>query len=243
MGGIGDFLFGSPSKEKSSSESSSGNYAWDSINSAFKPALGYVTQSGNAISSLLGLGGDAAGQRTALDQFANSTGMDFIKDQGMDMITSNQAAKGLLNSGDTLKASQQYGQQLGSTYMNQYMQNLFGLGGMGLQAGGVMADAGRWSKSKSEGKATGAKDGALGSIIQGLSMIPGISDIRLKRNIKHVRTASDGLNVYSYDLYDGTHVDEGVMAHEVAHFRPEAYLEGYFNGYHGVNYARLGSLE
>lgn len=151
------FLTGKPAKKTGKTES--GNHAWGAINSAFSPALGYVTQGGNAVSALLGLGGDSAAQKTALENFSNSAGMSFLKDQGMDMITSNQAAKGLLNSGDTLKASQQYGQQLGSTYLNQYMQNLFGLGQLGLGAGGVMSDAGKWSKGKETSK--GPKKGLL----------------------------------------------------------------------------------
>lgn len=57
MGKIGDTIMGKPAKQ----ESSSGNAAFGPIMSAFSPAFGYTTQGGNAIASLLGLGGGGGG--------------------------------------------------------------------------------------------------------------------------------------------------------------------------------------
>src|SRR5690348_9334433 len=128
MGGVGSFLFG---KKPKPGKSESGNQAYDEINAAFKPAFGYTTGAGNLLSSLLGVGGGPA-QTGALNNFANSGGMQFLMDQGNRMINSNQAARGLLNSGSTLKAIDKYGQGLGSTYLNEYLQNLFNLGTMGI---------------------------------------------------------------------------------------------------------------
>lgn len=157
--GLKSTIAGKPASSKSHSETESGNHAWEPISQAFTPALGYVTQGGNAISTMLGLGGDSAAQRTALDNFSNSTGMKFLQDQINNQVTSNKSASGLLNSGSTLTALQDRGAQLGSTYLNQYMQNLFGLGNLGLGAGGVMADAGRWSKGTEDSSSKGAKKG------------------------------------------------------------------------------------
>jgi hypothetical protein len=155
--GLKKTLGGSPAE--SSGKTESGNHAWDAISGAFTPALGYVTDGGNAVKNLLGIGTDGAGQKAALEQFSNSAGMGFLRDQINNQVTSNKAASGLLNSGSTLTALQDRGAQLGSTYLNQYMQNLFGLGQLGIGAGGVMADAGRWSKGKTE--STGPKKGLL----------------------------------------------------------------------------------
>lgn len=240
--GLKSALFGSKGKGgKSSSSTESGNHAYGAISGAFTPALNYVTGAGNMMSSLLGLGGSGQ-QTTALNNFANSGGMNFLKEQGMDMITSNQAAKGLLNSGDTLKASQQYGQGLASTYLNQFMQNLLGLGGLGLGAGGVMADAGRWSKGESQSTGpTQGKSGMLPQLISAAAGIPGISDRRLKSDIVHVSTAEDGLKIYDYTI-NGVR-KTGPMADEVAKLRPWAYLPGYFDGYDGVDYAKIGSYK
>jgi hypothetical protein len=193
------------------------------------------------MSSLLGLGGSGQ-QTTALNNFANSGGMNFLKEQGQDMITSNQAAKGLLNSGDTLKASQQYGQGLASTYLNQFMQNLLGLGGLGLGAGGVMADAGRWSKAEShETGPTQGKKGMLPDLIKAGASIAAVSDIRAKDNIVHVSTAKDGLKVYEYTI-NGVR-KTGPMAHEVKELRPWAFIPNFKDGFDGVDYAKLGSLK
>lgn len=151
------FITGKPAKSKGSTES--GNHAWDSLSGSLSPATGYVTQGGNAVSALLGLGGDSAAQKGALENFSNSAGMEFMREQGNKQINSNQAAKGLLNSGSTLTALTKYGQGLGQTYLNQYMQNLFGLGNLGIGASGVLADAGRWSKGETSSK--GPKKGLL----------------------------------------------------------------------------------
>jgi hypothetical protein len=239
--GLKSSLFGKAAGGKSSSKQESGNYAYGDISGAFKPALGYVTSSGDMMSKLLGLSGDATAQKGALENFSNSAGMGFLKDQGMDMITSNQAAKGLLNSGDTLKASQQYGQGLASTYLNQMMQNLLGLGGLGLGAGGVMADAGRWSKGESKSSESKGKNGMLPSLISSVAAIPGISDIRAKSDIVHIGTAKDGLKVYEYTI-NGVR-KTGPMAHEVKELRPWAFIPNFKDGFDGVDYGKLGSLK
>lgn len=231
MGGIGRTLFGGPSEQSSSSES--GNHAWGPISGAFTPALGYVTGAGNMVQNLL----SGSGQNQGLNNFANSTGMKFVMDQGMKGITSSQAAKGLLNSGSTLKAMNKYGQGVGSTYLNNYMDNIFKLGNLGIGAGSVMANAGQWSKSESEGQ--GAKSGILPQLIQAGSMIAA-SDIRLKSDIKHVHTAKDGLKVYEYTI-DGTR-QTGVMAHEVKKLRPWAFVPNFRGEFSGVNYGTLGSI-
>lgn len=228
MGGIGKALFGSPGKQKS--ESSSGNHAWEPVSDAFKPALGYVTQGGNSIASLLGLGGDSAAQQTALSNFANSGGMKFLMGQGNNMINSNMAAKGALHSGATLKALDKYGQGLGSTYLNQYMDNLFKLSNVGLGAGGVMSQAGNWSKSKSSG--SGGKQGIAGDIVGAIAL----SDARLKENIVYIGSTADGIPLVEYNYRQDTGMVLpkgrflGVLAQDVAERRPEG-IGREINGY------------
>lgn len=227
--GLKSSLFGSPGEQESHSES--GNHAWPAISGAFTPALGYVTQSGNMVGNLLGLNGSGPGQTQALDNFANSAGMQWTMDQGNKMINSNQAAKGLLKSGSTLEGIQQYGQGLGRTYMNQFMDNLFKLGNMGLGAGSVMASAGNWSKSDSKGE--GGKQGMLPDLIK---VGAAISDARVKDNIRLITRLPDGLGIYEYDKY-GKH-EVGVLAQEVRELRPDAFIED-LDGIHGVDYGKL----
>lgn len=259
MGGIGKTLFGSGSESKSVS----GNNAWGAISNAFSPALNYTTMGGNAIANLLGLsggggssgggssggggplkggmssslaGGSGGSATSGLENWANSGGMQFLREQGNKQITSNQAARGLLNSGSTLTALTKYGQGLGSTYLNQYMNHLFDFARLGLGAGGVMTSAGAYSKGTSDG----GKNGLLPSLVSAAASVPGISDYRLKRNIQLLYTRPDGLNVYEYDLFGKR--TKGVMAHEVKEVKPSAYIPNILGPYHGVDYGKLGPL-
>jgi hypothetical protein len=162
MGKVGSLLFGKkPTPEQSSSVT--GNHAYDSINSAFSPNFGFTSGAGNMLASLLGVGG-TAGQTDALNNFANSAGMQFLRDQGNNQVNSNQAAKGLLQSGDTLKELTKYGQGLGSTYLNDYIKNLGTLGNLGLASGALVSDAGRYGTSKSSGAKPG-KQGILPTLL------------------------------------------------------------------------------
>lgn len=157
MGSIGKTLFGSPSKEKSES----GNLNNDLLTGSLSPALGYVTGGGNMMGNLLGVGG-APAQTDALNNFAHSGGMDFLMQQGQRAITSSKAASGLLNSGSYGTALEKYGQGLGSTYLNQYMQNLMDYSKLGLGAAGVLGSSGQYSK----GSGTGAKQGIAAQLAQ-----------------------------------------------------------------------------
>lgn len=95
--------------------------------------------------SLLGLGDPASGQ-AGLQNYLNSTGYQFQLGQGTDAITGNAAARGLLNSGSTLKALNNYGQGMGASYFNNYLNQLGNVAGAGQNAastvGGAMANAG-----------------------------------------------------------------------------------------------------
>lgn len=143
-------LFGKGPKPETSE---SGNKAYDSINSSFSPGFSYFTGGGDMMGNLLGVNGEPA-QTGALENFANSGGMQFLMDQGQKAITSSKAAQGLLNSGSYGTALEKYSQGLASTYLNQYLQNLTDYSKLGLGAGGLVAQAGAYSKGKgaSQGK-------------------------------------------------------------------------------------------
>lgn len=109
-----------------------------------------------AQADLLGIGGDPTRAANAFQNYANSTGLQFQLQQGQNAITSSAAARGLLNSGATLKALTKYGQNLGSTTFNNYLSQLGGLSTQGLQAGQLIGGAG------SQAGATGANAIAQG---------------------------------------------------------------------------------
>lgn len=162
MGKVKDTLFGSPAKGKSES----GNLNNNLLTGAFSPALGYLTGGGNMMGNLLGVNGGAA-QTEGLNNFANSGGINFLREQGTKAITSSKAAQGLLNSGSYGTALEKFGQGLGSTYLNQFMSQLLDFSKLGLGAGGVLAGSGSYSK----GNETGAKKGIAGDLLKAVAAV------------------------------------------------------------------------
>lgn len=148
-------------------------------------------------------------------------------------VTGQGAAAGLLNSGATAKALQTRGAELNQGFFNNYLQQLAGLSGLGLQAGGLVANTGQKSTS------TGGSPSTLGSIASTLGGIASIfSDRRLKRDIERVGEFPDGLGIYAYRYVMGAKRVLGVMADEVAKLRPWA-LGPERAGYATVNYGAL----
>ena len=146
---------------KQSSQSQSSNRAFDSINAAFSPMFGQASGAAEQIQALLG------GDTTGFQKYKDATGFDFMTEQGSRGITNNAAASGLLRSGASGKALVNYGNQMQNQYAQNYINQLLGLGGMGLQAGNLVAGAGQTSQAGSVGK---SKPGLGGLIGGGLSL-------------------------------------------------------------------------
>lgn len=125
-------------KDKSSSKNVNNGLLTDSLS----PSLGYVTQGGDAISSLLG------GDSTGFDKYKAATGFDATAKQGSYGVTGNAAAGGLLRSGSTGTALQNYGQNLQNQASGSYMDRLLGLGGLGTNSAQVLASSGQTQSSK-----------------------------------------------------------------------------------------------
>lgn len=84
------------------------------------------------------------------------------------------------------------------------------------------------------GAILGAPAGSLGAGI-GAAMM---SDRRLKRHIKRIGTADNGLNVYSYQYAWGGPTQIGYMADEVERVSPDAVITT-SSGYKAVDYGRV----
>lgn len=78
----------------------------------------------NSMAQLLGQAPVSDGASDGFQNYLNSTGYQFQLDQGMGAVTGNAATMGLLNSGGTAKALQQYGQNLSATTFDNYLQQL-----------------------------------------------------------------------------------------------------------------------
>lgn len=147
-------IFGGAKKQ---STERSENRAFDSVNQAFSPLFGLAGSASDQIGALLG--GDASG----FNAYKDATGFDFLTEEGSRGITGNAAASGLLRSGSTGKALANYGNQMQNQYASQYMNQLLGLGNMGLQAGSLVTSAGQVSEAQSSGREKPGLGGLVGA--------------------------------------------------------------------------------
>lgn len=136
----------------------------------------YLTAGGAAAQqqqALLGIGGDPAAAQEAYQQYQNSTGYQGQLQAGEQAITGSAAARGMLGSGSTLKALTGYGQQLGAQSFNNYLGQLGGVAGMGLQAGGMLGQAASAGGAQAGQYAYGAGMGAAGARASGWDQLIG----------------------------------------------------------------------
>lgn len=99
-------------------------------------------QANSNANALLTGGPNSPAAKSAFGNYLNSTGFNFQKQQGQQMITGSAAARGLLGSGATGKALAAYGNNLASTGFNNYLGELGNVAGRGLQASGQIGQAG-----------------------------------------------------------------------------------------------------
>lgn len=211
----------------SKSSSTTSNKAYDYLKGQFGPVTGYAGQGASAISKFLG--GDSSG----FNLFKRATGFDAASEVGSRGITGNAAAAGMLRSGGTSKALQAFGNQMQNQYAGNYLQQLLGLSGLGMNAGQLIGNAGQTTTSKSSSK--NGIGGFLGSVASGIAA----SDRRLKKNIHKIGVLPNGLNLYQYRYIDNSGPYVGVMADEVELIKPEA-LGPIVNGFKTVDYDAIG---
>lgn len=160
-------LFGSGSGAAAGGTSqSSNNQAYPMLSTALGGTVGNGTGAGNQIANMLGLNGTPA-QNRGFTNWQNSTGYQFGLDQGQQSITGNAATQGLLNSGGNEKAIQTYGQNYANTQYGNYVSQLQGLLGSGLQAGSVISGAGQQSKGTTTNDAfsSGGVPAGIGQLV------------------------------------------------------------------------------
>ena len=117
--------------------------------SIYKQNVGYLSpyvDRGNTAADLLqalyGLGGDPDAARQGFNKFLASTGYQFQVDQGVKAITGQQATAGLLNSGKTLKALTDYGQNTARSWFDNYASGVSDIAHSGLTAASNIAGVG-----------------------------------------------------------------------------------------------------
>lgn len=188
----------------------------------------------NFLSSLLTGQGDTSAAKGGYNNYLQMAGYAPAMRQLSQAVTGQGAASGLLNSGSTVKALQTRGAELNQGFFNNYLQQLAGLSGLGLQAGGLIANTGQRSDSK------GGSPSTLGSIASTIGGIASIfpSDRRLKHTIEKIGEFADGLGIYLFSYIGSNERYRGVMADEVEKLRPWA-LGPKVGKFRTVNYGAL----
>jgi len=209
----------------SRAKSQQGNLNNNLLTSSLSPALGNVGTSSNRLTQLFN--GDPSG----FNNFKKAGGFDWFAQQGAEGVLGNMAAQGLLRSGTAGKALINYGNNMANQYLQNYVQDLLGYGNMGVGAGSVLADSGKYGTS-SESKDTGAFGKFLGSALAFLS------EPILKTDVEYIGELSNGLSLYSFNYVFGGPRHIGVMADEVEKKTPQ-YLGPKIGPYRTVNYGEL----
>lgn len=215
------------------------NLQYRYITDTFRPIASQLAAQGSQglgayMNALTGEDGGAG-----FDNFKRSIGYQNIFGEAMRGVSGSAAARGLLQSGSTLRGLQTRAGQLAQGAYQNYLGNLLqgsqvGLQG-GLGAGQLIADVG--SQNRKTGGLTGFL-GALGQIGQVAGGLATLSDPRAKDNIELIDTKPDGLGVYRFTYRGDDREHIGVLANEVAVLRPEA-LGPLENGFLTVDYSRL----
>jgi hypothetical protein len=94
------------------------------------------------LAGLLNIGGDPAAAASAFDAYKGSTGYTTRLAEGENAINSNAYARGMGNSGATLKALTRFGQDYGSNEFGKYVGDLQGVSATGANARGLVANVG-----------------------------------------------------------------------------------------------------
>lgn len=117
---------------------------WEDAQGMWQPTIDRGNNYSSVIDGLNGLGGEAEAN-AAFDRWRNATGYQFQLDQGLGAVNSNAYASGMGDSGATLKALQDRGNQIASQSYNNYYNQLLGQQALGQQAMGNLMNANQWA--------------------------------------------------------------------------------------------------
>ncbi len=101
----------------------------------FQPYMAAGTNALGGLQSLLGLTPGGPGAAATL---ASMPGYQFTLGQGMSAINDGASAQGMVQSGNTLRALQQFGQGLAGTTYGNYVNQLGNMSNAGLSATGTL---------------------------------------------------------------------------------------------------------
>jgi|3_EtaG_2_1085321.scaffolds.fasta_scaffold05010_2 phage gp36-like protein len=77
------------------------------------------------------------------------------------------------------------------------------------------------------------------AVSKGFSMIPGVSDVRLKENITRTGVSESGIPIYTFNYKNDNELWSGTMAQDLIEIGREDAVTVMENGYYGVYYDRI----
>lgn len=264
LGFVGDIIGGITGSNKASKTAAkAATYAADTNNALARDVFSQTTaridpysQSGlaaqNNYNALIGLPSPVAAPvaQEGFTNYLNNFGYNQELQRGSQAIVGNQAARRLLGSGSTLKSLQDYGVGLRGQFGQNYLNLLGNQQAAGLNAATSLAGVGSQytgqvsanNNSRASAVGNAALAGAasstnfLSSLISGAAML---SDERAKTITAKVGELEDGLPIYRY-TYNGSDTEHvGVLAQDVALYRPHALGPVRADGMLSVDYSKI----
>jgi hypothetical protein len=116
-------------------------YASNAAN--LNPAIARGNQAAGYVGDLLGIGGDPAASQAAFQRFRDSSGYQFQLSEGLGAINANAYARGMGDSGATLKALQDRGNAMAQGSFQTYLGNLQNVSNQGTTAASALAGVGQ----------------------------------------------------------------------------------------------------
>lgn len=240
MGGLINGLFGGGSDKQAKKSIDFQKQVYDENKALATPwAEKGLDLYGTAFNFLNGTGEEG------YNSWLNSSDYKFITAEGTKAIENSMAAKGMLNSGATLKGLTSFGQDTAQQYRQNYLTNLLGGATVGQSTlNGLMGSNQNAADAIANIRANKAqqKAGGVSNMLNtGLGIAALISDPRLKTDVVKVGELPDGLGIYDFRYIWSKFKWRGVMADEVARLRPWA-LGPQIDGFFTVNYGKLSNV-
>jgi hypothetical protein len=132
-----------------------------------QPSIDRGNAAGATYAGLLGVGGDPAASAAALQTYRGSTGYQDLLDTGLGAVNSGAYARGMGDSGATLKALQTRGMNIANQNQQQYLSNLNGLIQTGNSAIGNVAGVSTDTTNANNAALQNGSDASQGAIISG----------------------------------------------------------------------------
>lgn len=150
-------------------------HMYDANKELISPEIANSNLAQNSINGILGLGSaaDTAAGSSGLNAYKDTSGYQFLMDQGLGAVNANAAAKGAFQSGATAKALTNYATGLADQTQNNYLTQLTNVANRGTSEKNALMGQGTQlvtqTTANNNGASTAAQQNSInqGNIISG----------------------------------------------------------------------------